>query len=135
MKRVMIVGGPGSGKSTLARMLGEITGLPIFHMDHIHWKPGWVERTQDEKNHLTHEVHLREEWIFEGNHSRTYTERIKRADTLIWLGFPVALRLWRVLRRSVVSYGQNTSRYGRELSGEAWYRNTCIYSLHMENAS
>ncbi|MGI9491538.1 MAG: DNA topology modulation protein FlaR, partial [Geminicoccaceae bacterium] len=106
MKRVMIVGGPGSGKSTLARMLGEITGLPIFHMDHIHWKPGWVERTQDEKNRLAHEVHRREEWIFEGNHSRTYAERIERADTLIWLDFPLALRLWRVLWRSAVSYGK-----------------------------
>ncbi len=44
MQRVMIVGGPGSGKSTLARRLGANTGLPVFHMDHTHWQPGWIER-------------------------------------------------------------------------------------------
>jgi len=45
MQRVMIVGGPGSDKSTLAVMMGAITTLPVYHMDHIHWKPHWIERT------------------------------------------------------------------------------------------
>jgi len=39
MKRVMIIGGSGSGKSTLARQLGEITKLPIIHIDKMYWKP------------------------------------------------------------------------------------------------
>lgn len=100
MKRVMIVGGPGSGKSTLARRLAKLTHLPIYHMDKIHWKSGWVERNRDEKDHLTHQVHMLEEWIFEGGHSRTYSERIERADTFIWLDLPLGLRVWRVLLRS-----------------------------------
>lgn len=101
MKRVMIVGGPGSGKSTTARLLGERTGLPVVHIDHIHWKSGWIERSQEEKFELIRQVHSRDTWIFEGNHSRSYDERIKRADTLIWLDFPVGLRLWRVIRRTL----------------------------------
>lgn len=40
MKRVMITGGPGSGKSMLAAALGEKTGLPVYHMDKIHYRPG-----------------------------------------------------------------------------------------------
>jgi adenylate kinase family enzyme len=40
MQRIMIIGRPGSGKSTLARELGRITGLPLVHIDHIHWEPG-----------------------------------------------------------------------------------------------
>jgi dephospho-CoA kinase len=36
----MIVGQPGAGKSTLARALGVATGLPVVHMDMIHWQPG-----------------------------------------------------------------------------------------------
>lgn len=106
MKRVMIVGGPGSGKSTLAIMLGKRSGLPVFHMDHIHWKSGWIERSKVEKDRLTHEVHMLDRWIFEGGHSRTYEERIGRADTFIWLDYPVWVRLWRVLRRSVVNNGR-----------------------------
>ncbi|MDF9757302.1 Mg-chelatase subunit ChlI [Pseudomonas hunanensis] len=66
MQRVMIVGQPGSGKSTLARKLGEQTGLPVVHIDTIHWQPGWVERSPDEKTRLCREVEARERWIFEG---------------------------------------------------------------------
>ena len=95
----MIVGGPGSGKSTLARELGRRTGLPVRHMDLIHYRPGWVERPKDEKDRLTREVHAEDAWIFEGGHSRTYDERAARADTLVWLDLPVGLRLWRVVRR------------------------------------
>ena len=107
MKRVMIVGGPGSGKSTLARMLGARTGLPVVHIDHIHWKPGWVPRSNEEKDRLTHEVHTRDTWIFEGGHSRTYPERLARADTFIWLDVPLWLRVLRVLRRTLRDLGKS----------------------------
>ncbi len=106
LKLVMIVGAAGSGKSTLARLLGERTGLPVFHMDHIHWQSGWIERSAAEKDRLTREVHAREAWIFEGGNSRTYPERMARADTLIWLDFPFRLRIWRIIRRTIRGYGQ-----------------------------
>ena len=107
MRWVMIVGGPGSGKSTLARALGAKTGLPVHHIDHIHWMPDWVERPAAEKARLCHEVHLRESWIFEGGHSASWPERIARADTLIWLDLPVWLRQWRVIRRAIRYRGRN----------------------------
>ena len=98
--RIMIVGGPGSGKSWLAAELHRISGLPVWHMDQIHWLPGWVERDRQEKDLLTRRVHASPEWIFEGGHSRTYRERAARADLLIWLDLPVGLRVRRVLARS-----------------------------------
>lgn len=58
MQRVMIVGQPGSGKSRLAQALGARTGLPVVHIDTIHWQPGWVERSFNEKTRLCHEVEL-----------------------------------------------------------------------------
>ncbi len=106
MQRVMIVGGPGSGKSTLARALGAATGLPVVHVDHIHWQPGWVERAPADKLRLAREVHSREAWIFEGNLASTFPERIARADTLIWLDLPVGLRLWRIVRRTLTGLGR-----------------------------
>jgi adenylate kinase family enzyme len=107
MKRVMIVGQPGSGKSTLARLLGDKTGLPVVHMDLIHWKPGWVERDRAEKTRLCREVHAQGRWIFEGGHSVTWPERLERCDTLIWLDVPLGLRMWRVFRRSLRDYGRS----------------------------
>ena len=95
----MIVGGPGSGKSTLARALGAITGLPVRHMDRIHWLPGWVERPREEKVAMARAVEASERWVFEGGLSATYDTRAARADVLVWLDLPAALRLWRVVRR------------------------------------
>lgn len=106
MLRVMIIGQPGSGKSTLARQLGEITGLPVVHIDKIHYKPGWIERTQDEKMKLCQDVHARNAWIFEGGHSRSWRERALRCDTLVWLDLPLWFRMWRVNWRSIRYYGR-----------------------------
>ena len=107
MQRVMIIGQPGSGKSTLAARLGAITGLPVYHIDRdVHWMPGWVERDRAEKTRLCHEIEAKPEWIFEDGHSTTWPERLARADTLIWLDVPLARRVFRVVRRTLFSYGK-----------------------------
>jgi adenylate kinase family enzyme len=106
MNRIMIVGQPGSGKSTLAAALGQRTGLPVIHIDKIHWQPGWVERSKAEKTRLCLEAEQRSQWIFEGGHSVTWPSRLQRADMLIWLDLPVGSRLWRVLRRAVIGRGK-----------------------------
>ena len=106
MKRVMIIGQPGSGKSTLAQMLGEVTGLPVVHMDRIHWKAGWVQREEAARWQMVREAHAQEHWIFEGGFSRSWGERAARADTLIWLDVGLSLRLWRVTYRFLRDYGK-----------------------------
>lgn len=106
MERIMIVGQPGSGKSTLAHALGELTGLPVIHIDKIHWQPGWIERSKAEKTRLCQEAEQQSRWIFEGGHSTTWLSRVARADMLVWLDRPVGLRLWRVLRRAVTGLGR-----------------------------
>lgn len=107
LKRIMIIGQPGSGKSTLARRLGEITDLPVVHIDHIHWQSGWIDRTKAEKDVLCAQVHAGDKWIFEGRHSRTWTERMERADMMIVLDLPLSLRAWRVFWR-VIEYNGRT---------------------------
>ena len=99
-KRIMIIGQPGSGKSTLAQVLGELLSLPVFHIDHIHWQAGWIERSGLEKDRLCSEVHAKDTWIFEGGRSSTWPERLERADALVWLDFPLTVRAYRVFRRT-----------------------------------
>ncbi|MEM8868927.1 MAG: DNA topology modulation protein FlaR [Pseudomonadota bacterium] len=106
LERVMIVGAPGSGKSTLARQMGGRLGLPVVHMDHIHWRAGWVERAQSEKTEMLEAVYSTPQWIVEGGHSRSFAQRVARAQMMVWLDVPVGLRLWRVLRRSWRFRGQ-----------------------------
>ena len=106
MQRIAIIGQPGSGKSTLARNLAARTGLPLFHMDHIHWKPGWVERDRDERVSMALEVLAKEAWILEGNMSRISAARLQRAEMLVWLDFPFGLRVWRVMKRTIRYFGR-----------------------------
>jgi len=106
MQRVMIIGGAGAGKSTLAIQLGEITGLPVVHIDPMYWKPGWVQRDMTETRSMLRAAVQERAWIFDGNSSSTFGERLERADTLIFLDISTTRRLWRVLRRTLVSYGK-----------------------------
>lgn len=101
MNRVMIVGQPGSGKSWLARAVGERTGLPVYHMDLLHWKPGWTERPMPEKKAMARAIEDRPEWVFEGGLSVTYATRLARADTLLVLDVPLAVRVWRIFWRTI----------------------------------
>lgn len=96
----MILGGPGSGKSTLARWLGARTGLPVRHLDHVHWMPYWTPRPQAAKLAMVCGFEREERWIIEGGISLSHGSRMARADVLIWLDLPVGLRLRRVLLRS-----------------------------------
>ncbi len=102
----MICGQPGSGKSTLARIMGDRLGLPVYHMDQIHWTPGWVERPKAEKTPLVLDIIGQDAWIFEGGHSTTYPDRVARADTFIWLDLPVSLRFFRVVWRTIRDHGK-----------------------------
>lgn len=105
--RVMIIGQPGSGKSTLARALSDKTGLPVVHVDRIHWMSGWVERDKPEKIRLAMIEQEKDAWIFEGGLGATKEHRLDRCDTLINLDFPLWLRLLRVVKRTLRHYGQS----------------------------
>lgn len=104
--RIMIVGGPGSGKSTLARALAAKLGLPLYHMDQIHWLPGWIERDMDQRREMALAIERQESWVFEGSLQVTNAHRLSRASALIWLDLPLSLRLYRALRRSAAFRGQ-----------------------------
>ena len=79
--KIAILGTSGSGKSTLAKRLGERYGLPVLHMDTVHFLPGWVERPFAEEEAIVRQF-LDENaggWVIDGNYTKTcYARRWKK---------------------------------------------------------
>ena len=107
MRRVLLIGPCGSGKSTLARELAPLMRLPLVHMDQLGWQAGWVETEKAELNARLAEVVAGEEWLIEGNYGSTLAPRLARADTVIYLDFPIRLCLWRLAKRIITHRGRS----------------------------
>ena len=88
-KRIIIVGCPGSGKSSLAKRLHMRTGLPLFHLDNVWWKADRTHITEEEFDKRLHTILQGEEWIIDGDYSRTYEPRLLACDTVIFLDLSV----------------------------------------------
>lgn len=99
MKRVVILGPCGAGKSTLSFTLAERLDLPLFHMDRLAWKPGWIDSSRDELQVALAPIVAGDRWLIDGNYASTLPQRLGRADTAVVLDYPIPLCLWRILRR------------------------------------
>ena len=93
MKKVIVVGCPGSGKSTFARKLQEKTGLPLYYLDMIWHKPDKTTLTKEEFDEKLHELIARDDWIIDGNYSRTLEPRLQACDTAFVLDLPLEVCL------------------------------------------
>jgi len=107
MRRSLIIGPCGSGKSTLARELAPLLGLPLVHMDQLGWQAGWFETEKAELKARLAEVVARDDWLIEGNYGSTLGPRLERADTVIYLDFPITLCLSRLTRRIINHRGRS----------------------------
>ena len=87
MERILIIGCSGSGKSTLARALGEKIGLPVIHLDQLWWQTGWQNVTMAEFDSRLAMALNMDQWIIDGNYSRTMEARLTKCDTVIYLDF------------------------------------------------
>lgn len=110
--RIVILGNSGSGKSTLARRLGADLGIPVFHMDRLHWKPRWQESTDEELLANMEEAMRGESWIIDGNYSRVLKPRLERAQVAIVLDIPVWISLLRVAKRWLIYMGRTRPDMG-----------------------
>jgi adenylate kinase family enzyme len=90
MKRVAVFGNAGGGKSTLARRLAELTGLPLYVVDMMQFRPGGVKVPQQEFLQAHADLLRREEWIIDGFGSAALVwGRLAAADTLIYVDLPL----------------------------------------------
>ena len=106
MERILIIGCPGSGKSTLARALREKLGLPLVHLDQLWHRPGWTHVTREEFDAQLDMALNMDQWIIDGNFSRTMQQRLAKCDTVIYLDFNRWACLLGMCQRVIGSYGK-----------------------------
>lgn len=106
MERILIIGCGGAGKSTLARQLGEKLNIPVVHLDQLFWKPGWVERSDEEFDVILEQKLEKPKWIMDGNFNRTMPKRLEKCDAVIYLDFSRFACLRGVAKRVLTNYGK-----------------------------
>lgn len=89
MDRTFIIGNGGSGKSWLGRRLAERHGVPLVHLDDLHWLPNFAgERPRDERDRLVADASEGEAWVMEGIYGSILQQVLARVTRLIWLDLP-----------------------------------------------
>ena len=100
-----MVGTSGSGKTTLATQIAGRLGVPHVELDALHWGPHWTPAAPEVFQARVAAALADEAWVVDGNYSRVRDQIWARADTLVWLDYPLwrimARLLWRTLRRAL----------------------------------
>ncbi|MEP6987560.1 MAG: adenylate kinase [Chloroflexota bacterium] len=101
MSRIIIIGTSGAGKSVLGEQVSKKLGVPFLELDAYFWLPGWVQVTDEVFRERVADAIKADAWVAGGNYSRARDLIWTRADTLVWLDYPLRLTLWRLFRRTV----------------------------------
>ena len=101
--RVSVIGTSGSGKTTFAGALARRLGARHIDLDAINWQADWKDlnaHDPEEFRRRVAEAVANEAWVACGNYSKVRDLVQARATHLVWLDYPRALVMARVLRRS-----------------------------------
>ena len=96
----------------MARALAALLDVPHVELDALAWGPAWTEIPRDVLRARVHEATAGDTWIVDGNYGGAGVRDIvwRRADTVVWLDYPLWLILGRLTRRTL-----ERIRSGREL--------------------
>ena len=100
-RRVAVVGTTGSGKTTLASRLAQRLGIPHVELDGLYWSPGWTPAEPEAFRERAAQALRGAAWVTDGNYRQVRDIIWGRADTVVWLDYPLAVILSRVVRRTV----------------------------------
>lgn len=109
MQRVAVIGCGGSGKTTAARELGRRLDLPVVHLDLVDGAvadPGAVRREE------LASLAAAERWVIDGLKLATLSDRLARADTVVFCDLPRRWCYLGVLQRRLRHRGRVVPELG-----------------------
>jgi adenylate kinase family enzyme len=93
MNKIIVIGCPGSGKTTFAEKLNKITNLQIYYLDAIWHRPDRTHISRNDFDARISEIFSLDQWIIDGNYSRTLERRIIACDTVFLFDLPTEICL------------------------------------------
>lgn len=120
-KRICIIGNSGSGKSTLSKKLGEVLGVPVFHLDRHLLTNNFEKLPAEEQERVHTELIAQENWVIDGNYRNTLEDRIARATLVVFLDISRVVTVPRLFKRTRKT-GQlpDTVPDGANMQGISW---------------
>jgi len=99
-ERILILGRTGSGKTTLARELAAALGVPHVELDSLYFGPDFSRAPLSLLRERTSAAIAGDRWVTDGNKRAVRDLVWPRADTIIWLDYPVYMSFWRLAKRA-----------------------------------
>ncbi len=98
-----MVGSTGSGKTTFARRLAQILSVDFVELDALNWEANWTMAAEHAFHAKIDAATSQDSWVVDGNYGGRGAREIVwgRADTVIWLDYPLWLILARLARRNL----------------------------------
>jgi adenylate kinase family enzyme len=114
-RRIIVTGTTGSGKTTLATQLARHLNVPRIELDAHNWGPNWTTFPTEVFRASVDAATAGDDWVLDGNYSAVRDIVWPRADTLIWLDYPLGVNLWRLARRGFVRSAKRVELYSGNL--------------------
>ena len=99
-ERILILGRTGSGKTTLGRELATALRVTHVELDSLYFGPGFSTAPLPLLRERTRAAIAADRWVTDGNKRSVRDLVWPRADTVIWLDYPVYVSLWRLAKRA-----------------------------------
>lgn len=100
-QRILILGRTGSGKTTLARELAAAIGVPHVELDALYFGADFSTAPLPVLRDRTRAAVAGDRWVTDGNKSAVRDLVWPRADTVVWLDYPLVVSLWRLGKRAL----------------------------------
>jgi adenylate kinase family enzyme len=100
-QRIAVVGTTGSGKTTMARRIAQRLAIKHVELDALHWGPNWTPAPTERFREHTAQALNGDTWVVDGNYSKVRDIVWSRADTIVWLDYPLLVILGRLVSRTL----------------------------------